>query len=187
MCFPSVSAQGCWCSKVELAIPSCKCKFLTSGISGFAAVHRWEVTSVPNVNTDSFQLTQQILDSLAVEHAPEERVTVNIHDTTCHPFIWSFSVQQTIQVLSTARACQSLLAVCCASIPEGTDSTDEVRLVSQAIKESVSRKVEKPNRDWKHRLLVHLPYVSSCLILFVNTWGGEGRAGQWEWAIFFYF
>lgn len=129
--------QGGTCSS------SCKCKFLTSGISGFTAVHRWEVTSVPNANTDSFQLTQQILDSLAVERAPEERVTVNIHDTTCHPFI--FSVQQTIQVLSTARACQSLLAVCCTSIPEGTDSTDEVRLVSQAIKESVSRKVEKPN------------------------------------------
>lgn len=182
MCFPSVSAQGYWCSKVERAVPSHKCMFFTSGISGFTAVHRCKVTSVPNVNTDSFQLKQQMLDSLAVEYVPKEWVTVNTDYTSCHPF-WRFSVQQTIQVLSTARACWSLPAVCCASILEGADSTDEVRSVSQAIKESVSRKMEKPNWDWKHSLPVYLPYVSSWLILLVNIGGG----GQWEWAIFFYF
>lgn len=60
--------------------------FFTSGISGFTAVHRCKITSVPNVNTDHFQLKQQMLDSLAVEHVPKEWVTVNIHYTSCHPF-----------------------------------------------------------------------------------------------------
>lgn len=113
-------------------------------LSGFAAVHRCKVISVPNVNTDSFQLKQQMLGSLAVEHAPKEWVTKSTR-YTLSSFFWRCSVQQTIQVLPTARAWRSLPTVCCASIPEGADGTDEVRSVSQAIKESVSRKMEKPN------------------------------------------
>jgi len=118
--------------------------FFRSGIFGFVAVHRCEVTSVPNTNTDSFQ--RQMLDSLAVEHVPKDWVTVNTRYTSCHPF-FGISVQQTLQVLSTVRAHRSRPAVCCASIPEGADGTDEVRSVSQAITEFVSRKIEKPNRD----------------------------------------
>lgn len=88
-------------------------------------------------------------------------------------FFGDFSVQQTMQFFSTARAWRSLPAVRCASIPKGAHSTDEVWSVSQAIKESVSRKMEKPNWDWKHSLPVYLPYVSSWLILLVNNMGGR--------------
>lgn len=64
----------------------------------------------------------------------------------------------------TARALGSLPAVCSASIPKGAHSV-EVWSVSQAIKESVNRKMGKPNWDWKHSLPLYLPYVSSWLIL----------------------
>lgn len=65
---------------------------------------------------------------------------MNIDDTSV---FWQFSVQQTTQVLSTAGA------VCCASIPGGTENTAEVQSVSQAIKEAVSRKMKKRSRDCK--------------------------------------
>lgn len=91
-----------------------------------------------------------------------------------HPIIlfWQSSVQQTIHIFDTDRALRSFPAVCSASIPKGAHSA-EVWSVSQAIKESVSRKMGKPNWDWKHSL----PLSSLCIILadFVNIfWGAVG-------------
>lgn len=53
----------------------------------FTAVHGWKLTSVPNVNTDSFQLKEQMLESLAVEHMLKEWVTVHLHHASYHPFL----------------------------------------------------------------------------------------------------
>lgn len=157
MCFPSVSAQGYWCFKVERAVPSLKHTFFTSGISlvslqsadaKLLLCQMWTLT-VFNLNSRCWILLQW--------NTHRKSGRLNLHDTPSS-FFWWCSVQQTIQVLSTARAWRSLPAVCCASIPEGADGTDEVRSVSQAIKESVSRKMEKPNWDWKHSLPVYLMY-----------------------------
>lgn len=62
--------------KVERAVPSHKCMFFTSGLSGFTAVHRCKVTLC---QMTSFQLKQQMLDSLAMEHILKEWATLNIH------------------------------------------------------------------------------------------------------------
>lgn len=48
---------------------------------------RMEITTVPNVNTDSFQLKEQMLEFLAVEHMLKEWVTVHLHHDSYHPFL----------------------------------------------------------------------------------------------------
>lgn len=46
-----------------------------------------EITSVPNVNTDRFQLEEHLLETLAIEHMLKEWVTVHLHHASCHPFL----------------------------------------------------------------------------------------------------
>lgn len=48
---------------------------------------RMEITSVPNVNTDRFQLEEHMLETLAIEHMLKEWVTVHLHHASCHPFL----------------------------------------------------------------------------------------------------
>lgn len=159
----SVSAQGNWCSEVDCEVTSPKCTFFTSGISvslqptdgKLLLCQMWTLT-IFNSNSRCWSLLQL--------NTCWEWVT-KFTSYILSSFFGDLACNKPCSFFSTAGAWRSLPAVCCASILKGAHSTDEVWSVSQAIKESVSRKMEKPNWDWKHSLPVYLPYVSSWLIL----------------------
>lgn len=174
MCFPAVSAQGYWCSSVERAVPFHKCMFLTSGISGFTAVHRckyfcakcehWQFSTADAGFSYSGTCTRSVGSCECTSYILSSFFFFGNLVCNCTGFIHCLRLPKPPCCL----LCQH---------PGGVDSTAEVRPVSWAIKESVSRKMEKPHWDWKHSLPVYLPYLPSWLILLVNImgWVGSGN------------
>lgn len=131
MCFPSVSAQGYWCSRWNVQfLPISAC---FSHLGSLASLQSTDAKLL----CAKWQFSTQTADAgFFCNGTHTERVGDSKHTLdNLSPCFGQFSVQQTVQVLSIATACRSLPAVCCASVLEGTDSTDEVQAVSQAIKE----------------------------------------------------
>lgn len=177
MCFPAVSAQGNWCSSVERAVPFRKCMFLTSGISGFTAVHRCKYFCA---KCEHWQFS-----TADAGFSCSGTCTRSMGSCECTSYILSsFSFGNLVCNCTGFIHCQRLpkppSCLLCQH-PGGAASSAEVQPVSRAIK-------EQEDGETTLRLKAQSACVSSlCTILADLTCKYQGMGGQWEWAVFFYF
>lgn len=181
MCFPAVSAQGYWCSSVERAVPFHKCMFLTSGISGFTAVHRckyfcakcehWQFSTADagfsysgtcTRSVGSCECTSYILSSFF--------------------FFWQFSVQlHRFHPLSEVAKASLLFAV-------STSWRRWQHCWGPASVLSNKGVCQQEDGETTLRLKAQSACVSSLSTILADlACKYHGVGGQWEWAIFFYF
>lgn len=170
MCFPSVSAQGYWCSRWNVQfLPISAC------FSHLGSLWLHCSPQMQSYFCAKWQFSTQTADAgFSCNGTHTERVGDSKHtlDNLSSCF-GQFSVQQTVQILSIATACRSLPAcLLCQHLGGHRQYWWGPGCVpSNKGRWRVSRKMQKRNWDWKHSLTVYLPYVSSWLILLVNIVG----------------